>query len=105
MFIVWDRLFGTFAAEVATPTFGTVKPLQSFNPVWANVAPWVGFGGAIESPGVGGKLAAALRGPEWRPAARVEPSRPDVAARAKHRVRASRAARRYATIALLGSGR
>jgi sterol desaturase/sphingolipid hydroxylase (fatty acid hydroxylase superfamily) len=36
--IVWDRLFGTFAAEVEPPVYGTVRPLGSFNPVWAQVA-------------------------------------------------------------------
>jgi len=36
--IVWDRLFGTFAAELERPVYGTVKPLRSFNPVWAQVA-------------------------------------------------------------------
>lgn len=37
MFIVWDRLFGTFEPEEAEPTYGLVKPLQSWNPLWANV--------------------------------------------------------------------
>lgn len=35
--IVWDRLFGSFAEEQEAPVYGTVKPLDSFNPVWANV--------------------------------------------------------------------
>jgi sterol desaturase/sphingolipid hydroxylase (fatty acid hydroxylase superfamily) len=39
--IVWDRLFGTFAEEHEAPIYGTVKPLGSFNPVWAQVAYWV----------------------------------------------------------------
>ncbi|MEZ4241764.1 MAG: sterol desaturase family protein [Myxococcota bacterium] len=36
--IVWDRMFGTFAPEVAEPVYGTVVPLRSFDPVWANAA-------------------------------------------------------------------
>ena len=40
IFIVWDRLFGTFAEEREAPVFGTVKPLGSFNPLWAQVAYW-----------------------------------------------------------------
>jgi alkylglycerol monooxygenase len=35
--IVWDRLFGTFAPERETPVYGTVEPLKSFDPLWANV--------------------------------------------------------------------
>jgi hypothetical protein len=34
--IVWDRLFGTFRQEAAEPRYGTVTPLASWNPVWAN---------------------------------------------------------------------
>ncbi len=34
--IIWDRLMGTFVQEDAEPVYGTVKPLASFNPVWAN---------------------------------------------------------------------
>lgn len=38
--IVWDRLYGTFVAEAQRPTYGTVTPLRSVNPLWATVAPW-----------------------------------------------------------------
>jgi sterol desaturase/sphingolipid hydroxylase (fatty acid hydroxylase superfamily) len=38
--IVWDRLFGSFAEEDdAEPcVFGTIKPLRSWDPVWANLS-------------------------------------------------------------------
>lgn len=36
IFIIWDRLFGTFQKEEEEPVYGTVKPLRSFNPIWAN---------------------------------------------------------------------
>ncbi len=35
--IVWDRMFGTFEWEVEQPVYGTVKPLNSFDPIWAQV--------------------------------------------------------------------
>ena len=35
--IVWDRMFGTFQAEEEEPVYGITKPLQSWNPLWANV--------------------------------------------------------------------
>ena len=38
IFIIWDRLLGTFIEEDSEPVYGTVKPLASFNPVWANFA-------------------------------------------------------------------
>lgn len=36
--IIWDKLLGTFQEEQEEPVYGTVKPLASFNPVWANFA-------------------------------------------------------------------
>ena len=40
VFIVWDRLFGTFIEEdeqYEPIRYGTLKPLRSWNPVWANL--------------------------------------------------------------------
>ena len=34
--IIWDKLFGTFQVEEERPTYGITKPLNSWNPVWAN---------------------------------------------------------------------
>lgn len=39
--IVWDKLFGTFQVEEEEPLYGTVKPYESWNPVWANFSYWV----------------------------------------------------------------
>ncbi len=33
IFILWDRLFGTFQAEEETPTYGLTKNVKTFNPV------------------------------------------------------------------------
>jgi sterol desaturase/sphingolipid hydroxylase (fatty acid hydroxylase superfamily) len=38
IFIIWDRLLGTFKEEEAEPVYGVVKQLHSFNPIWANFA-------------------------------------------------------------------
>ncbi len=32
-FIVWDRLFGTFAGETHRPTYGLTKPVETYN-IW-----------------------------------------------------------------------
>ncbi len=37
MFIVWDKLFGTFAPEIEAPIYGITTPLRSWNPFWANI--------------------------------------------------------------------
>ena len=39
--IIWDRLFGSFVAEEEEPVYGIVKPLESWNPLWANFHRWV----------------------------------------------------------------
>jgi alkylglycerol monooxygenase len=37
VFIVWDRMFGTFEPEAEEPVYGITTPLRSWNPLWANV--------------------------------------------------------------------
>lgn len=39
VFIVWDRLFGTFQQELAKPTYGITRPTDTFNPVHAQWKP------------------------------------------------------------------
>ena len=38
--IIWDRMFGTFQVEEEEPVYGLTKPLNSWNPLWANVHVW-----------------------------------------------------------------
>ena len=61
VFIVWDRLFGTFQQEDdAEPViFGVTTPLQSWNPLWAN---WQFYGQL---------LADARRTERWRDKLRI----------------------------------
>jgi hypothetical protein len=42
VFILWDRIFGTFQDELKEEPciYGTVKPLSSWNPLWANFHVW-----------------------------------------------------------------
>ncbi len=35
--IIWDRLFGTFQREEEEVMYGVTKPLQSWNPLWAQI--------------------------------------------------------------------
>lgn len=37
VFMVWDRLFGTFKAEEEEPNYGITTQLKSWNPAWANL--------------------------------------------------------------------
>jgi alkylglycerol monooxygenase len=68
IFIVWDRLFGTFEEEADEPVYGTVKPLASFSPLWANVHYWVEVAAmSRRAPRMVDKVYAWLAPPEWRP--------------------------------------
>ena len=58
---VWDRLFGTFEEEREQPVYGLVKPLASFDPMWAQVHHF--FDMARRTPEHGWR--AWLKGPEW----------------------------------------
>lgn len=47
VFIIWDRLFGTFQEEEERPNYGTTKPLNSWNPVYANFAHYMSLIGYV----------------------------------------------------------
>ncbi len=65
--IVWDRLFGTFISEDETPVYGLVKPLRSFNPIWAQVEPLVALAAAsATAPRPLDKLRVWFASPAWR---------------------------------------
>jgi sterol desaturase/sphingolipid hydroxylase (fatty acid hydroxylase superfamily) len=66
--IVWDRLFGTFAEEREAPVFGTVAPLRSFNPLWAQVAHWAALWRTARSlPRRRARLRIWVARPDWPP--------------------------------------
>ena len=68
IFIVWDRMFGTFRDEATEPPYGTVKPLASFNPLRANLEGWSTIGKLYgEARGFKEKLYAFFAPPEWYP--------------------------------------
>ncbi len=41
IFIIWDRMFGTFEAEKKHPTYGLTKNVNTFNPVKVAFGEWV----------------------------------------------------------------
>ncbi len=45
LLVIWDRLFGTYAEEDESdpPIYGLRTPLNSWNPVWANIHIYVGM--------------------------------------------------------------
>ena len=81
IFMVWDRMFGTFVDEDASdpPVYGTRAPLRSWNPVWANIEVYAGMGRDISLAGRVTDWWRVLVGRTgWRPAeaAAAMPSAP-----------------------------
>jgi len=69
--IVWDRLFGTFAPEDDREpcVYGTRAPLQSWNPVWANVQVYRELAqDSRRTKSWADKAKVWLKPPGWRPA-------------------------------------
>ncbi len=69
VFIIWDRLFGSFQDELDTEPvyFGLRKPLNSWNPLWANVhVYWRLILDTLHAPGLLNKLRLPFMPPGWR---------------------------------------
>lgn len=77
MFIVWDKLFGTFEPESEAPVYGTVKPLHSWNPLWANAVFFRDMATYMQGRSLGEQLQILWRPPGWTPE-HPEPDIPSV---------------------------
>jgi sterol desaturase/sphingolipid hydroxylase (fatty acid hydroxylase superfamily) len=67
VFIIWDRIFGTFVREVdAEPIrYGIIKQLHSYNILWAAFHEWIGIARDLWTAPWRHKLSYALRPPGW----------------------------------------
>ncbi|WP_211826975.1 sterol desaturase family protein [Kistimonas asteriae] len=83
VFIIWDRLFGTYAEEddnYEPIRYGTLKPLRSWNPLWANLQLYVQlWQDAIKTRSWKEKLTLWFRRTGYRPADVAAPMKmPDI---------------------------
>ncbi len=68
MFIIWDRLFGTFAEEKDPVVYGLKNPINSINPITVFFHGFVRLGRKIsQARGVGDVFGALFAPPEWTP--------------------------------------
>jgi len=67
VFIVWDRLLGTFEPERGDdrPHYGIVKPLGSFNPLRAALHEWIGIARDVMTAPWSAKAGYLWRPPGW----------------------------------------
>jgi sterol desaturase/sphingolipid hydroxylase (fatty acid hydroxylase superfamily) len=67
--VVWDRLFGTFQEEHEPCVYGTRAPLNSWDPLWANLEVYARLcATAWHTPRWRDKLAVWFKPPGWQPA-------------------------------------
>lgn len=67
-FIWWDMLFGTYQKEEERPTYGVTKPVNSWNPVWANFANFQIMGHELKQiPRFTDKIKYLFYKPGWLP--------------------------------------
>ena len=88
VFIIWDRLFGTFTPEEEEPVYGITKPLASWNPIWANVHVFAEIWRNVRlTQGWRNILRVVFGRPGWRPpevGPRPAPARPPGAPQEKY---------------------
>lgn len=84
--VIWDRWFGTYVEELDSEPceYGTVKPVNSFNPLWVSVAEWRDM------------LAEAWHADNWRDRMTALFGPPEAAEEAAARQRARLSGRRQA---------
>ena len=68
VFIVWDRLFGTFEPEGREPTYGTVEGFASASVLRANLEPYAKLWRLSAAAHGWDKVRVWVGPPEWRPA-------------------------------------
>ena len=68
VFILWDRLFGTYQSELANEAcrYGITNQLRSWNPLWANVHVWVDtWRQSCQTPKWQDKIRVWFKSPAW----------------------------------------
>lgn len=67
VFIVWDKLFGTFQPELDNERihYGIVKQLGSFNLLWVAFHEWIGIAKDVWNAPWGSKFGYVWRPPGW----------------------------------------
>jgi alkylglycerol monooxygenase len=66
--IIWDRMFGTFQEEEERPTYGITKPINSWNPIFANVSHYIEMGKDIRQiPRWTDRIRYLFKKPGWLP--------------------------------------
>ena len=68
IFIIWDKLFGTFEPEVEKPVYGLVKNIETHNPIKVAFIEWYNMLKDVFSSNtsIGKRLQYLLKPPGWK---------------------------------------
>ena len=68
IFIIWDRLFGTFEPEVEKPVYGLVKNINTFNPIKVAFLEWIDLISDVSTSktSILNKVKYLIKPPGWR---------------------------------------
>jgi alkylglycerol monooxygenase len=68
MFIIWDRLFGSYIEEDEEPIYGLTKPVNTFNPITVNIHVYVEiFRNLRAARTFSDQLKILFKEPGWKP--------------------------------------
>ena len=66
VFIIWDKIFGTFQQEEEKPTYGITTPVNSWNPIWVNFAHFTTINAQLKEAGsLKEKMKVLFYKPGW----------------------------------------
>tara|TARA_B100001059_G_scaffold233831_1_gene274816 strand:+ start:795 stop:2048 length:1254 start_codon:yes stop_codon:yes gene_type:complete len=80
VFIIWDRMFGTYTAQRPDlkPVYGTATPLNSWNPLWANFQVFsIMIKDTLKTKSWRNKVKVWFSQTYWRPDDCIEEKNPD----------------------------
>lgn len=67
VFILWDKMFGTFQEEEERPTYGVTVPVNTWNPLMAHISPVKTLFRSVRKAQGLDKLRVLLKPPGWMP--------------------------------------
>lgn len=75
--IIWDKMFGTFQEEEEEPIYGITHPINTWDPLSANLHHWkLMYQGLKQMRGIKDKLRYTFNPPGWKPAYINDPEVP-----------------------------
>ena len=106
VFILWDRMFGTYIEEKENikPVYGTVKALESWNPIWANIEVFYNMLlDSVRTKKWSDKIKVWYAPTYWRPddVAKEYPSKP-IDLKTKYNPKISTTSKIYVVVQMIG---